>query len=134
MDNREFITKEEKEKCRKVMEAYAELYEKTDVLVVDAGKYGFVKLQYFNAEKGFDDAVSFLESQAMFEDLWEEWRMLFLLEFAKGTSMVELDYKHIFQYLPEDKKNELLNKKIYFAERAGIDFQQIGQQIHSMIE
>ena len=45
------------------MEAYAELYEKTDVLVVDAGKYGFVKLQYFNAEKGFDDAVSFLESK-----------------------------------------------------------------------
>ena len=126
MDNRVFITEEEKEKCRKVMEAYAELYEKTDVLVVDAGKYGFVKLQYFNAEKGFDDAVSFLESQTMFEDLWEEWRILFLLDFAKGTSMVELDYKHIFQCLPDDKKSELMNKKIYFAERAGIDLRQAG--------
>ena len=126
MDNRVFITEEEKEKCRKVMEAYAELYEKTDVLVVDAGKYGFVKLQYFNAEKGFDDAVSFLESKTMFEDLWEEWRIMFLLDFAKGTSMVELDYKYIFQCLPDDKKSELMNKKIYFAERAGIDLRQAG--------
>lgn len=123
MDNRVFITEEEKEKCRKVMEAYAELYEKTDVLVVDAGKYGFVKLQYFNAEKGFDDAVSFLESQTMFEDLWEEWRILFLLDFAKGTSMVELDYKHIFQHLPDDEKKELLDKKAYFARLAEVDIQ-----------
>ena len=126
MDKRVFITEEEKEKCQRVADAYSELYDITDVLVVDAGRYGFVKLQYFNAEKGFDDAVSFLESKTMFEDLWEEWRILFLLDFAKGTSMVELDYKHIFQHLPENKKKELSDKKVYFARLAGIDLRQTG--------
>ena len=56
---------------QRVANAYSELYDITDVLVVDAGRYGFVKLQYFNAEKGFNDAVSFLESRTMFDGLRE---------------------------------------------------------------
>ena len=36
-----YITDDEREKCRKV----AELYEIENILVVDAGRYGFVKLQ-----------------------------------------------------------------------------------------
>ena len=126
MDKRIFITEEEKEKCQRVANAYSELYDITDVLVVDAGRYGFVKLQYFNAEKGFDDAVSFLESQTMFDDLWEEWRILYLLDFAKGTPMVEMEYDDMFQRLPEDKKKELSDKKAHFAKLAGIDLQQAG--------
>ena len=34
-------------------DAYSELYDITDMLVFDAGRYGFEKLQCFNAEKGF---------------------------------------------------------------------------------
>lgn len=59
----------------------------------------------------------------MFNDLWEEWQIMFLLDFAKGTSMVEMGYDDMFQCLPEGKKRELLNKKIYFAKRAEIDLQ-----------
>lgn len=62
MERITFITEDERRRCRKVMEAYVELYEKTDVMVVDAGRYGFVKRQYFNVEGGIDVAVSFLES------------------------------------------------------------------------
>lgn len=40
-----YITDEERKKCQNVAEAFRELYELTDVVVVDAGKYGFVKLQ-----------------------------------------------------------------------------------------
>ena len=42
-----YITDSEREKCRKVADAFAELYEIENILVVDAGRYGFVKLQYY---------------------------------------------------------------------------------------
>lgn len=34
----------EREKCRKVADAFVEPYEIENILVVDAGRYGFVKL------------------------------------------------------------------------------------------
>lgn len=46
-----YITEEERVKCRKVMEAFSEMYEEQDVLVVDAGNYGFIKLQWFNENR-----------------------------------------------------------------------------------
>ena len=42
-----YITDDEREKCRKVADAFAELYENENILVVDAGRYGFVKLGQF---------------------------------------------------------------------------------------
>ena len=46
-----YITDDEREKCRKVADAFAELYEIENILVVDAGRYGFVKLQYYDHRK-----------------------------------------------------------------------------------
>lgn len=82
-----YITDDEREKCRKVADAFAELYEIENILVVDAGRYGFVKLQYYRPPQGFEDAITFTDSRSMFENLWEEWfdTQLFLL--AKGTPM-----------------------------------------------
>ena len=82
-----YITDGEREKCRKVADAFAELYEIENILVVDAGRYGFVKLQYYRPPQGFEDAITFTDSRSMFENLWEEWldTQLFLL--AKGTPM-----------------------------------------------
>lgn len=45
-----YITDDEREKCRKVADAFAELYEIENILVVDAGRYGFVKLQYYRPQ------------------------------------------------------------------------------------
>ena len=41
-----FITEEQRAKCRKVADTFAELYELTDVMVTDAGRFGFVRLQW----------------------------------------------------------------------------------------
>lgn len=42
-----YITDEERVNCQKVADAFMELFENEDLIVLNAGKYGFVKLQYF---------------------------------------------------------------------------------------
>ena len=49
-----YITEEQRTRCRKVADAFAELYELTDVVVADAGRFGFVRLQWFSEGEGFD--------------------------------------------------------------------------------
>lgn len=116
-----YITDDEREKCRKVADAFAELYEIENILVVDAGRYGFVKLQYYRPPQGFEDAITFTDSRSMFENLWEEWldTQLFLL--AKGTPMAGMRYNEIFRCLPKEKQEELMNRKAGFAKTAGIE-------------
>ena len=115
-----YITDDEREKCRKVADAFAELYEIENILVVDAGRYGFVKLQYYRPPQGFEDAITFTDSRSMFENLWEEWfdTQLFLL--AKGIPMAGMGYSEIFECLPKEKQKELTDKKVEFARVAGI--------------
>ena len=113
-----YITDEERKKCRNVADAFRELYELTDVVVVDAGKYGFVKLQYYKPPAGFDSLVTYTDSQAMFDDLWEDWLYNQLLTSVLGTPIAEFEYEDIFKYLPEEKQKELMAKRIYFKERS----------------
>lgn len=46
MEKRVYIKDEERKKCHKVIDAFTELYEveDEDMIVVDVGRYGFVKL------------------------------------------------------------------------------------------
>lgn len=115
-----YISIEEQEKCRKVADAFTELYEKEDIVVLDAGKYGYVKLQYYKEPFGFDDVFTFTDSRELFDDLWDEWFNGRLLEFAEDTPMMEFDYPDIFKCMPKDKQQELMDKKIAFAKEAGI--------------
>lgn len=114
------ITEEEREKCSIVAEAFAELYEITDVLVVDAKKYGFLKLQYYKPETGFDLTQLYTDSRELFEELWNDWYCNELLELANGTPMVELDYADMFKCQSPEKQAEILSKRRYFADKAGI--------------
>ena len=116
-----YITDDEREKCKKVADAFVELYEIENILVVDAGRYGFVKLQYYRPPQGFEDTITFTHSRSMFENLWEEWfgTQLFLL--AKGTPMAGMGYNEIFRCLPKEKQEELMNRKAGFAKTAGIE-------------
>ena len=66
-----YITDIERERCKKVAAAYAELYELESILVLDVGRYGFVKLQYYTPEYGFNDVITYTDSESMFEDLWQ---------------------------------------------------------------
>lgn len=113
-----YITDEERKKCRNVADAFRELYELTDVVVVDAGKYGFVKLQYYKPPAGFDSLVTYTDSQVMFDDLWEDWLYNQLLTSVLGTPIAEFEYEDIFRCLPEEKQKELMAKLIYFKERS----------------
>ncbi|MFG6346495.1 MAG: hypothetical protein K1W35_23115 [Lachnospiraceae bacterium] len=116
-----YITDEEKEKCQKVVDAFAELFENEDLTVVNAGKYGFIKLQYFRSHLGFDNAFSFNDSKRLFNDLWNEWLDTQLLNIADNTPMEEMDYDDILKCLPQETQQKLLGMQKRFAEKAGIE-------------
>ena len=116
-----FITEEERTKCQKVADAFAELYEDEDVLVMDAGNYGFLKLQYFKIPFVFEDAITFADSKSLFNDLWTEWLNTQLIHLSRGTPMEDMDYSDILKCMPKEKQKELLDKRTYFAEKTGIE-------------
>lgn len=74
MEQGKYITEAERAKCKCVADAFAELYEEDDILVLDAGRYGFVELQYFKSGLGFDSNTIFNDSRKLFEELWGNWR------------------------------------------------------------
>ena len=120
MDKQKFITDEEHEKCRKIADAFKELYEQTDTVVADAGRYGFVKLQFYKFPDGFDNMVTYTDSKKMFDDLWQDWLDNQVLLPVLGTPLEELDYEDILKCLPCAKQKELLDRRFYFAKKAGI--------------
>ena len=120
MEKKSYITVEEQKKCRKVADAFAEL-EDVDIVVVDAGRYGFVKLQYYTPPTGFENDFTFTDSREMFEDLWEEWLHTQIIALAKEMNIADIDYDDFFERLPEEKQNELMGRKQIFAETAGIE-------------
>ncbi len=120
MGKKAYITEEEQKKCRKVAETFAEL-EDVDVVVVDVGRYGFVKLQYYTPPTGFENDFTFTDSMKLFDDLWEEWLHTQLIMLAKEMKIDDVDYDDIFKHLPEEKQNEFRSRKQYFAELAGIE-------------
>ncbi len=63
------ITQEEQTKCQKVVGAFAELYGMEDIVVLDAGRYGFVELKYYKPPYGFEEDVAFTDSRELFDAL-----------------------------------------------------------------
>lgn len=120
MKKKVYISKIEKVRCQSVADAFSELYENEDLLVMDAGRYGFVIVQYYVEQRGFDNVCTFRKSRDLFEYLWNEWLYSELLAFAKGTPLVEMDYEFIFQCLPKEKQQKIVDKRMYFAEKAGL--------------
>ena len=120
MEKLVYITEEERAKCQKVADAFAELYKMENIVVLDAGKYGFVELKYYKPPQGFEDAITFTDSVALFEDLWEEWLNTKLYLLAKGTPLLENGYKGVFESLSKEKQSELIVRKANFAKAAEI--------------
>lgn len=117
MDKTSYITDAERERCRKVADVFAELYEMADVVVADVGKYGFVKLQYYMQPQGFEVISTYTDSGKLFEDLWQDWFEEQMLAQAAGTPLEELDYEEIFARLPAKKQDEIMAKKGYFRNK-----------------
>ena len=120
MEKKIYITEEERAKCQRVADAFAELYDMADIVVADVGRYGFVVLKYYIPPHGFEDAITFTDSVALFEGLWEEWLNTKLYLLAKGTPMLEKGYKGIFESLSKEKQSELIVRKANFAKVAEI--------------
>lgn len=116
-----YITDEERKNCQKVADAFAELFDNEDLIVLNAERYGFVKLQYFKFPFGFDTIDSFYDSKSLFDELWEEWLHTQLINLTADTPMADMDYEDILKCLPEDTRKELLEMKIRFAEKTGIE-------------
>lgn len=117
---KQYIAEEERTKCQKVTDAFAELYEIENIVVIDAGSYGYVELKYYKPPHGFEDAITFTDSVALFEGLWEEWLNTKLYLMAKGTPLLEKGYTGVFESLSKEKQSELIGQKADFAEKAGI--------------
>ncbi len=89
MEKQVYITEGERAKCKKVAEAFTELYEMADIVVVDVGRYGFVMLKYYMPPQGFEEDETYTDSRALFEGLWQEWLDMKLYLMAKGTPLLE---------------------------------------------
>ena len=122
MEKTVYITKEEQEKCRKVIDAFAELYEieDEDILLVDAGRYGFVKLQCYTPSYGFEELDTYTDSNSLFEGLWDEWLNLNLFLIAREMQIDDIVGEEVFNILSKEKQSELTGRKDDFAKKAGI--------------
>ena len=120
MKSQRYISQIESYRCRKVAKAFEELYdmEGESIVVRDAGRYGFIKAQYYNEVEGFTDIYTFTNSKDLFIDLWHDWVYHILLEEAKGTPLEELEYKDIYKCMPEQTKRMISRKKKEFLRKA----------------
>ena len=110
MEIKVYITEEEREKCRRVIDAFAELYEMEDedILIIDAGRYGFEELD------------TYTDSHSLFEGLWEEWLSLNVFMLASEMQLEDVLYEDLFDNLSKEKQSELIGRKDDFAKKAGI--------------
>lgn len=115
-----YITEEERKKCQKVADAYAKELEEDDIVLLNVERYGFVMLQFCQQPMGIDSATTFTDSREMFDFLWEEWLIAHLIRLAEELHMEDVDEDTIFAHLSKEKQEELLCKRYYFAEKAGI--------------
>lgn len=116
-----YITDGERENCQKVADAFEGQFDNEDLIILNAGRYGFVKLQYFKFPFGFDTIDSFYDSKSLFDELWTEWLHTQLIGLTADTPMADMDYEDILKCLPKEKRKELLERQLYFAEKTGIE-------------
>lgn len=122
MDMEKEYTKEVRSQCKRVADAFQEIYEMYgDMCVLDAEKFGFVVLCWFGGSS-FDENAVYKEPQELFDDLWEMWLDYKLLHSVLGTGREEIDYEQLYTELPENTKKEYENKKKYFMNLAGLPY------------
>lgn len=120
MEKQVYITEEKREKCQKVADAFAELYEMADIVVVDVGRYGFVMLIYYTPPHGFEEDATFTDSRALFDALWQEWFNTILYLTAKKMQLDNIIYEKVFNCLSKEKQSAIIGRKVDFARKAGI--------------
>lgn len=108
-----YITDQEKENCQRVVAAFHDFFQQTDILVLDTGNYGFALLKYFNGD-GFDCIETYISSNALFDALWQEWLKEKLIALCIHTPLIDLEYEKMFDGLSAKQQNEILEAKENF--------------------
>ncbi len=90
------------------------------MLVVDAGRYGFVKLQCYTPSYGFEELDTLQTATAYLRGLWDEWLSLNLFLIAMEMQLDDIVGEEVFNTLPKEKQPELIGRKADFAQKAGI--------------
>ena len=88
--------------------------------MVDAGRYGFVKLQCCIPAYGFEELNTYTDSNSLFEGLWDEWFNPDLFLIAMKLQLDNIVGDKVFNILPKGKQSELIGRKADFATVAGI--------------
>ena len=120
MNSIRYRAEEERAKCQKVTDAFAELYEMEKIVVLDAGRYGFVELKYYKPPHGFEEDATFTDGRALFDALWQEWFDTTLYLTAKKMQLDNIIYEEVFNCLSKEKQSSIIAKKADFARKAGI--------------
>ena len=120
MEKQVYITEEERAKCQKVADAFAELYEMENIVVLDAGRYGFVELKYYKLPHGFAEDETFTDSKALFDALWKDWYDTTLYLTAKEMKLDDILYEEVFNCLSKEKQSAIIGRKADFAQKADI--------------
>ncbi len=103
MNSIRYRAEEERAKCQKVTDAFAELYEMEKIVVLDAGRYGFVELKYYKPPHGFEEDATFTDGRALFDALWQEWFDTTLYLTAKKMQLDNIIYEEVFNCLSKEK-------------------------------
>jgi len=82
-----------------------------NIVVLDASRYGVEVLKYYKPPHGFEEAATFTDSKALFEELWQEWQNTKLYLLAKGTPLSGKNYKGIFESLTDEEQAAINEKK-----------------------
>ena len=111
MEKKVYITEEEREKCQKVVDAFAELYDMADIVVVDVGRYGFVMLKYYMPPHGYEEDETYTDSRALFEGLWQEWFNTKLYLMARERQLDDFFYDKYLTVCQKKNSQHLLGRK-----------------------
>lgn len=114
---REYITREECERCRQVKEIFSDYLEECrDTCVTDAYPFAYVVLECYSRRDGFDSQKCMYTAPELFDCLMELWecRYLFLKGVENGTE--ERSYAEIQTSLTEGQRREMDERRDHYIQ------------------
>lgn len=113
----QYISERERKKCKIISEIFSGLCKALDIVIMDTGKYGFVKMQYDEEEREFINISTFIDGDGLFEALWKDWLNEQLFTYALRPPYEFMDYEEIFEHLPKKRQMQLMAKRIYLRQK-----------------
>lgn len=113
----QYISDREQKKCNIISEIFSGLCNSLDIVIMNTGKYGFVKMQYDEEEHEFINISTFMNGDELFEALWKDWLNEQIFTYALKPPYEFMDYEEIFEHQPKKRQIQLMAKRFYFKEK-----------------